>query len=180
MPEQDGAPGNLFKGPLFAALMVIIGTMTLTVTFYTLAVENLNIKSAKDVREKAKELQAKAKAAAETAKGKLTGRGKKKAFFGDEDDDDDGAAAQVAQAVTPHGDEDRREWGRTSDGKMGWLPRPAHVPTTRCRVIRGGISRWHDVTSRPRRAGRRDSHVRVGLHRSKPALRRPRGENVGQ
>ena len=136
MPEQDGAPGNLFKGPIFAALMVIIGTMTLTVTFYTLAVENLNIKSAKDVREKAKELQAKAKAAAETAKGKLTGRGKKKAF-GDEDDDDDGAAAQVAQAVTPHGDEDRREWGRTSDGKMGWVPpRPAPAPTRLGPVVR--------------------------------------------
>ena len=116
---------------------VAIGTMTLTVTFYTLAVENLNIKSAKDVQDKAKELQAKAKAAAETAKGNLTGRGKKKAFFGDEDDDDDGAAAQVAQDVTPHGDEDRREWGRTSDGKMGWVPpRPAPAPTRLGPVVR--------------------------------------------
>ena len=48
MPEQEGAPGNLFRGPLFAAVMVCIGTMTLVLTIYALLVEHLNIKSAKD------------------------------------------------------------------------------------------------------------------------------------
>ena len=88
----------------------------LTVTFYTLAVKTSTSSPPRTSGRRQKELQAKAKAAAETAKGKLTGRGKKKAFFGDEDDDDDGAAAQVAQAVTPHGDEDRREVG----AHLGW------------------------------------------------------------
>ena len=53
MPEQDGKPGNLFKGPLFAAVMVAIGTMTLAMTAYTLLVENFDIKNAERPEEAA-------------------------------------------------------------------------------------------------------------------------------
>jgi hypothetical protein len=38
MPEQDGAPGNLFKGPLFACVLVTIGLMSLLATACTLII----------------------------------------------------------------------------------------------------------------------------------------------
>ena len=38
MPEQDGAPGNIFKGPLFACVLVMIGLMSLLVTACTLII----------------------------------------------------------------------------------------------------------------------------------------------
>ena len=86
MPEQDGKPGNLFKGPLFAAVMVAIGTMTLAMTAYTLLVENFDIKNADDAEE-----------AAATAAGKA-----RKFFNKGKKTDDDAAPEQVV--VTPHGD----------------------------------------------------------------------------
>ena len=89
----------------------MIGTMTLVLTVYALLVEHLNIKSAADIRAKARELHAKgaaaakkAKDAAKKAKAKLTGRGKKKPFFGDDYEDGDGAV--MAQVVTPSGDDE--------------------------------------------------------------------------
>ena len=53
MPEQEGAPGNIFKGPLFAFVMVVIGTMTLLMTFYMLVAEYCGIESPKDAQEAA-------------------------------------------------------------------------------------------------------------------------------
>ena len=53
MPEQEGAPGNIFKGPLFAFVMVLIGTMTLLMTFYMLVAEYCGIGSPKDAQEAA-------------------------------------------------------------------------------------------------------------------------------
>ena len=50
MPEQEGAPGNLFRGPLFAFVMVLIGTMTLLMTFYMLVAEYCGIESPKDAQ----------------------------------------------------------------------------------------------------------------------------------
>ena len=50
MPEQEGAPGSLFKGPLFAAVMVVIGTMTLLMTIYMLVAEYCGIGSPKDAQ----------------------------------------------------------------------------------------------------------------------------------
>ena len=50
MPEQDGAPGNIFKGPLFAFVMVLIGTMTLLMTLYMLVAEYCGIESPKDAQ----------------------------------------------------------------------------------------------------------------------------------
>ena len=53
MPEQEGAPGNIFKGPLFAFVMVVIGTMTLLMTFYMLVAEYCGIGSPEDAQEAA-------------------------------------------------------------------------------------------------------------------------------
>ena len=50
MPEQEGAPGNIFKGPLFAFVMVLIGTMTLLMTFYMIVSEYCGIESPKDAQ----------------------------------------------------------------------------------------------------------------------------------
>ena len=52
MPEQDGAPGNLFKGPLFAFVLVTIGLMSLLATACTLIIEYCDVESAKEVVEK--------------------------------------------------------------------------------------------------------------------------------
>ena len=52
MPEQDGAPGNLFKGPLFAFVLVAIGLMSLLATACTLIIEYCDVESAKEVVEK--------------------------------------------------------------------------------------------------------------------------------
>ena len=52
MPEQDCAPGNLFKGPLFAFVLVMIGLMSLLVTACTLIIEYCDVESAKEVVEK--------------------------------------------------------------------------------------------------------------------------------
>ena len=43
MDEQDGAPGNMFKGPIFAGCMVVIGTLVLVVTIYMILVETCTI-----------------------------------------------------------------------------------------------------------------------------------------
>ena len=53
MPEQEGAPGNIFKGPLFAFVMVLIGTMTLLMTFYMIVSEYCGIESPKDAQDAA-------------------------------------------------------------------------------------------------------------------------------
>ena len=50
MPEQEGAPGNLFRGPLFAFVMVMVGLMTLLATAYMLLVEYFDITSPEDAR----------------------------------------------------------------------------------------------------------------------------------
>ena len=41
MAEQDGAPGDLFKGPAFAACMFLIGALVLFATVYAIVVETL-------------------------------------------------------------------------------------------------------------------------------------------
>jgi len=40
MPEQEGGAGDLWRGPGFAAFMVLIGTLTLLMTAYTLIVDS--------------------------------------------------------------------------------------------------------------------------------------------
>ena len=39
MDEQDGAPGDMFKGPIFSYAMIVIGTLVLVATIYTILVE---------------------------------------------------------------------------------------------------------------------------------------------
>ena len=39
MDEQAGAPGDMFKGPIFSGCMVLIGTLVLIATVYTILVE---------------------------------------------------------------------------------------------------------------------------------------------
>ena len=40
IPQQQDGAGDLWKGPLFAGFMVLIGTMTLLLTLYTLIVDS--------------------------------------------------------------------------------------------------------------------------------------------
>ena len=95
MPEQDGAPGNLFKGPLFAFVMVLIGTMTLLMTFYMIVSEYCGIESPKD-----------AQAAAGSVASSLRRFARGRKHFSETKvpkatDDDDAAPEQIV--VTPHG-----------------------------------------------------------------------------
>ena len=96
MPEQEGAPGNIFKGPLFAAVMVVIGTMTLLMTIYMLVAEYCGIESPKDAQEAASSVASSLRRFA---------RGRKR--FSDSKvpqavaTDDDAAPEQIV--VTPHG-----------------------------------------------------------------------------
>ena len=39
MDEQAGAPGDMFKGPVFSGCMILIGTLVLIATVYTILVE---------------------------------------------------------------------------------------------------------------------------------------------
>lgn len=39
MDEQDGAPGDMFRGPIFSYAMIVIGTLVLVATIYTILVE---------------------------------------------------------------------------------------------------------------------------------------------
>ena len=43
MDEQDGAPGDMFKGPIFSGCMVLIGTLVLIATIYTILVETCEV-----------------------------------------------------------------------------------------------------------------------------------------
>ena len=96
MPEQEGAPGNLFRGPLFAFVMVLIGTMTLLMTLYMLVAEYCGIGSPTDAQEAAGGVAASLRRFA---------RGRK--HFSDSKvpqavaTDDDAAPEQIV--VTPHG-----------------------------------------------------------------------------
>ena len=43
MDEQDGAPGDIFKGPIFSGCMVLIGTLVLIATIWTIIVETCEV-----------------------------------------------------------------------------------------------------------------------------------------
>ena len=43
MDEQDGAPGDMFKGPVFSYAMIVIGTLVLVATIYTILVETCEV-----------------------------------------------------------------------------------------------------------------------------------------
>ncbi|KAH8047988.1 calcium ion binding protein [Aureococcus anophagefferens] len=43
MDEQDGAPGDMFKGPIFSYAMIVIGTLVLVATIYTILVETCEV-----------------------------------------------------------------------------------------------------------------------------------------
>ena len=96
MPEQEGAPGNIFKGPLFAFVMVLIGTMTLLMTFYMIVSEYCGIESPKD-----------AQAAAGSVASSLRRFARGRKHFSESKvpqavaTDDDAAPEQIV--VTPHG-----------------------------------------------------------------------------
>ncbi len=97
MPEQDGAPGNIFKGPLFAFVMVLIGTMTLLMTLYMLVAEYCGIESPKD-----------AQAAASSVASSLRRFSRGRNLFSDTkvpQATDDADAAPEEIVVTPHGHE---------------------------------------------------------------------------
>ena len=97
MPEQDGAPGNIFKGPLFAFVMVLIGTMTLLMTLYMLVAEYCGIESPKD-----------AQAAAGSVASSLRRIARGRNLFSDTkvpQATDDADAAPEEIVVTPHGHE---------------------------------------------------------------------------
>ncbi|KAH8043530.1 calcium ion binding protein [Aureococcus anophagefferens] len=44
MDEQDGAPGDMFKGPIFSYAMIVIGTLVLVATIYTILVETCELR----------------------------------------------------------------------------------------------------------------------------------------
>ena len=96
MPEQEGAPGSLFKGPLFAAVMVVIGTMTLLMTFYMLVAEYCGIESPKDA-------QAAAGGVASSLRRFTRGRKRFSETKVPKATDDDADAAPEQIVVTPHG-----------------------------------------------------------------------------
>ena len=100
MPEQEGAPGNLFKGPLFAFVMVMIGTMTLLMTFYMLVAEYCGIESPKDAQEAAGSV---ASSLRRFARGRKRFSETKVPQATDNADDD---AAPEEIVVTPHGHEE--------------------------------------------------------------------------
>ena len=43
MDEQSGAPGDLFRGPIFTCVMIIIGTLVLLATLYAILVETCEV-----------------------------------------------------------------------------------------------------------------------------------------
>ena len=43
MDEQDGAPGDMFRGPIFSYAMIVIGTLVLVATIYTILVETCEV-----------------------------------------------------------------------------------------------------------------------------------------
>ena len=43
MDEQSGAPGDLFRGPVFTCVMIIIGTLVLLATLYAILVETCEV-----------------------------------------------------------------------------------------------------------------------------------------
>ena len=43
LDEQSGAPGDLFRGPIFACVMVIIGTLVLVAAIHTIVVDTCEI-----------------------------------------------------------------------------------------------------------------------------------------
>ena len=43
LDEQSGAPGDLFRGPVFACVMVIIGTLVLVAAIYMILVDTCGI-----------------------------------------------------------------------------------------------------------------------------------------
>ena len=49
MDEQDGAPGDMFKGPVFSYAMIVIGTLVLVATIYTILVETCEVNPDEDV-----------------------------------------------------------------------------------------------------------------------------------
>ena len=100
MPEQEGAPGNIFKGPLFAFVMVLIGTMTLLMTFYMLVAEYCGIESPKDAQEAAGSV---ASSLRRFARGRKRFSETKVPQATDNADDD---AAPEEIVVTPHGHEE--------------------------------------------------------------------------
>ena len=58
MDEQSGAPGNLFRGPIFACVMVIIGTLVLVAAIYMIVVDTCEIQPEIAARVAAQKLSA--------------------------------------------------------------------------------------------------------------------------
>ena len=50
MDEQDGAPGDMFKGPIFSYAMIVIGTLVLVATIYTILVETCEVNPEEVIR----------------------------------------------------------------------------------------------------------------------------------
>jgi hypothetical protein len=98
MDEQDGAPGDMFKGPIFSYAMIVIGTLVLVATIYTILVETCEVnpeevtlpspkkskKSAAATEEVARPKPVAAAAAAGSLKPKIDGDQNKKARSADE------------------------------------------------------------------------------------------------
>ena len=98
MDEQDGAPGDMFNGPIFSYAMIVIGTLVLVATIYTILVETCEVnpeevtlpspkkskKSAAATEEVARPKPVAAAAAAGSLKPKIDGDQNKKARSADE------------------------------------------------------------------------------------------------
>ena len=56
MDEQDGAPGDMFKGPIFSYAMIVIGTLVLVATIYTILVETCEVNPEEAARAASKRL----------------------------------------------------------------------------------------------------------------------------
>ena len=56
MDEQDGAPGDMFKGPIFSYAMIVIGTLVLVATIYTILVETCEVDPEEAARAASKRL----------------------------------------------------------------------------------------------------------------------------
>ena len=97
MDEQDGAPGDMFRGPIFSYAMIVIGTLVLVATIYTILVETCEVnpeevtlpspkkskKSAGATEEVARPEPVAAADAAGSLKPKIDGDQKKKAQLAD-------------------------------------------------------------------------------------------------
>ena len=97
MDEQDGAPGDMFRGPIFSYAMIVIGTLVLVATIYTILVETCEVhpeevtlpspktsKKSVAVKEVARPKPVAAAAAAGSLKPKIAGDQNKKARSADE------------------------------------------------------------------------------------------------